>query len=547
MTDIYEEDTVVGGTKWSKDATLKNLPNNFIPRFYQQNAWDNILTPHLDYHNRQEEAKAKGEAFSEPPPSWSTKMIQVLHRRAGKDIGALHMIAIASQLRVGKYFHLLPFKTQARDAIWNGMDSLGNRFIQNAFPPEMVSKINENSMRVTFKNGSTYQLLGSDTDKLVGAGCCGVIYSESSLMAPTVRTYLRPMLDETGGWELHIATPRGKNHFFKLCMFAETSDEWYYDFLTIRDTWRWAYFSEEKGLDNDVIHQQIQGEITFSDISEVPTAIKEGRVKDMYKVRIMTDRMVTDLVDEGQDPSIVKQEYYCDWEVALAGAYYADLMGRMAEENRIGIFKHNTNKPVYVHMDIGFNDLTSITFAQAGVNGNAIVINHLQGSGKSLLDWVYEVEKLANEKGYLIALIVLPHDAKQTEVSTGITRMNYVLEQGNFEQRGLTFEVLDRADKQAGIDAARAVLVDTCIDESCEQLIESLKAYRRKWDDKNQTYSNSAVHDWASHSADNFRYLASSWEYCVNFGYSADRLRRGNDIKARITMNGAYTNKRKRR
>lgn len=538
--DINDVDTPVGGDKWSEDTIVKNLPNNFIPREYQQNAWNHIVKEHLEHARRKSDALNRGEDFLEPEPSWSKKAIQVLHRRAGKDIGALHLIALCSQLRVGNYKHILPFKTQARDAIWDGIDALGNRFINTAFPAEIVESINESRMLVRFTNGSTYQLQGGDSDKLVGAGPVGIVYSESALMSPNVRTFLRPMLDETGGWELHITTPRGKNWFYKLFKHAEESEEWYCDYLTILDTWRYAYFAEPlKGVDVDTIHESLEGEIKFRKVADAEKAISSGKIKAMYKVRIMTEKQVQALKDEGQDPFIVDQEYYCDWDVALAGSYLGDMVGKLLKRGGYGNFPHNPNRPVYVHMDIGFNDYTSITFTQEGPAGQPIIIHHIYGTNRSLLDWCYDIENIANERGYKIALILMPHDADNTEVSSGMTRREYVLEEGQFDKRGLSIEVLETAPKQAGIDKMRAILATACISDTCEFLLESLKAYRRKFDEKNQTYLNTEVHDWACHGADNFRYLSSSWETCLSYvSIEADRSR-GNAKRNRIKVKRA--------
>lgn len=533
-------DTPIGGEKWDSDTVQKKMPNNFIPRPYQQECWDEILGDHLDYAKRKREAEQAGEVFLEPEPSWSKKAIQVLHRRAGKDIGALHLIALASQLRIGNYKHILPYKTQARDAIWDGIDALGNRFIRNAFPDEIVEAINESRMLVRLTNGSTYQLQGGDSDKLVGAGPVGIVYSESALMSPNVRTFLRPMLDETGGWELHITTPRGKNWFYKLAMHAEQSSDWYYNYLTIRDTWRWAYSSQVLDIDENAIHDSIPTELKFRDVADAEIAINSGAIKAMYRVRIMTDAMVQALKDEGQDPFVVDQEYYCDWDVALQGSYWGEMMMKCAKEGRIGIFPHNPNRPVYVHMDIGYNDETSITFTQEGPMGQPIIIDHLFGNQKSLLDWVYEIENHSHENDYTLALILMPHDAEQTEISHGMTRLDYVLQEGSFEARGMVFDILSIAPKQAGIDAARAMLATCCFDEEkCEHLIEACKSYRREWDDKNLTYRNVPVHDWASHPADNFRYLASSWDDVLSYRRVAANRQRGNQIKANIKVKRA--------
>ncbi len=38
--------------------------------------------------------------------------------------------------------------------------------------------------------------------------------------------------------------------------------------------------------------------------------------------------------------------------------------------------------------------------------------------------------------------------------------------------------------------------------------LESLRQYRREWDDKRKTFNPRPLHDWTSHAADAFRYLA---------------------------------------
>lgn len=39
----------------------------------------------------------------------------------------------------------------------------------------------------------------------------------------------------------------------------------------------------------------------------------------------------------------------------------------------------------------------------------------------------------------------------------------------------------------------------------------ALEQYRREWDDDKKTFRASPLHDWASHGADAFRYLALAW------------------------------------
>ena len=42
----------------------------------------------------------------------------------------------------------------------------------------------------------------------------------------------------------------------------------------------------------------------------------------------------------------------------------------------------------------------------------------------------------------------------------------------------------------------------------CSILVEALRQYRKDYDEKNKVYKNRPLHDWSSHGADAFRYLA---------------------------------------
>ena len=92
--------------------------------------------------------------------------------------------------------------------------------IDQAFPKEMrqvENPINNSDMQIRMRNGSIYQVVGSDNyDSLVGTNPVGVIFSEFAVADPKAWDYIRPILAENGGWALFIYTPRGKNHGKKL-------------------------------------------------------------------------------------------------------------------------------------------------------------------------------------------------------------------------------------------------------------------------------------------------------------------------------------------
>ena len=68
------------------------------------------------------------------------------------------------------------------------------------------------------------------------------------------------------------------------------------------------------------------------------------------------------------------------------------------------------------------------------------------------------------------------------------------------------------AKKMDGINAVRQTLARCLFHPDCEaQGISALEQFRREWDDEKKTFKASEVHDWSSHLADAFRYLAMSW------------------------------------
>ena len=69
--------------------------------------------------------------------------------------------------------------------------------------------------------------------------------------------------------------------------------------------------------------------------------------------------------------------------------------------------------------------------------------------------------------------------------------------------------VLARGRIEDGINAARLLLPRCWFDkEKTYKGLECLRAYRYQYDDKRKTLLNQPLHDWSSHAADAFRYLA---------------------------------------
>ena len=98
-----------------------------------------------------------------------------------------------------------------------------------------------------------------------------------------------------------------------------------------------------------------------------------------------------------------------------------------------------------------------------------------------------------------------PHDLKNTEISIGVSRMNVA------KQHGIKFKLVPKTDVLSGIDLVRKILINVYFDADLTlQGTRALKEYHKKWNETLQKYDDNPVHDWSSHGADGFRYLAQA-------------------------------------
>ena len=379
--------------------------------------------------------------------------LAVWHRRAGKDKVFMAMLAAAAMQKVGIYFYILPYYKQARKVIWEGMDSQGVRNLA-VFPDEIISHKNNQEMILTLINGSMVYFLGSDNiDSIVGTNPIGVFFSEYSLHKPQAWDFLRPILVENGGFAFFNGTPRGKNHMYKMLKAAENdTEEWFAQVLTIEDT------------------------------------------------DVMTAEQVEKEIREGMDRATAKQEFYCSFDAALSGAYYDEAMGVMEAEGRISNFPIDPYTPVDVAWDLGMDDTMVLTFYQV-VGMEVRIIDVIANNSKGLDWYVKELQR----KPYIYGNHYLPHDIRVRELGNGgKTRLATLYDLG---LKNLID--LPKSSLLDGINEVRKTLYRTYIHKTkCDQLIEALKSYRREWDPEKQVYSNTPVHDWASHFADSVRNFA---------------------------------------
>lgn len=390
-------------------------------------------------------------------PLWSyfesngRRAVAVWHRRAGKDSAALNITASKMFGRVGNYWHMLPQANQARKVIWDAIDRQGRRVIDQAFPQAIRRRTHQQEMKIELVNGSIWQCVGSDNyNSLVGANPVGIVFSEYSVADPQAWDYLRPMLAENGGWALFIYTPRGKNHGYELFKMAEGNPDWFCERLGVDDT----------------------GAIG-------PEIVEEER-------------------RSGMDEDKIAQEYFCSFDAALPGAYYARLLEVARNERRIAAAPWEPTLPVITAWDLGMSDATAIWFAQvAGLEVR--LIDYYEATGAGLEHYA----KVLGEKPYVYGEHYLPHDVQVRELGTGTSRYETLC------SLGVRPRVLPALPVDDRINAAR-LLISRCVfdERKCERGLEALSQYQREWDEKTRNFAQRPYHDWTSHAADAFGYLA---------------------------------------
>lgn len=376
--------------------------------------------------------------------------VMVVPRRNGKDILCWNALVAKAMQRVGLYYYMAPFYNQVRQIIWEGFDGSGRRFV-DYIPPELVKSKTKLDMRIDLVNGSQIKLQGSDNiDRIVGTNPIGIVFTEFSLHKPGAWDYLRPILAENGGWSVFNGTPRGLNHFYNIYQKAQNSPDWYSQFLTRDDT-------------------------------GIPSleAIEEDR-------------------RSGMPDELIQQEYYCSFLSGVVGAYYAKTLEKMRDEGRFTDVSWIPRMPVHTVWDLGVGDAMAIWFIQVYM-GEYRIIDYLEGQGEGLIHYI---KRLA-EKPYAYGSHWAPHDITQRELTTGVSRLDTAAE------LGINFDVIKRCSLEEGIEAVREVLPQCHFDQvKCEQGINALMNYKKRFDDRSQSFSLKPVHDWACHGADAFRYFA---------------------------------------
>jgi phage terminase large subunit len=379
----------------------------------------------------------------------------VCHRRAGKTVACIADL-IDDALRCKKanprFAYVAPLYVQAKDVAWT--------YLKQFAAKVPGAEFNESELRVDFHgvNASRIRLYGADGyDRMRGIYLDGVILDEAADFDPRAwPEVIRPALSDRQGWATFIGTPKGRNSFFEIYDAATQRDDWFSLMLRASDT----------------------GIVPEAELADART-------------------MMT--------PEQYAQEYECSFDAAIIGSYYGKEIAQAEREGRVGSVPVDPALPTHTSWDLGIGDSTAIWFWQVGPEGLRVIDcyeNHSQG----LPHYVAELEA----RGYRYGTDFVPHDAKVRDISTGRTRVETLMGMKRRPMLVPEHKIMD------GINAARVSFPRIRIDaDKCKAGLEALRQYKADYDEKTRAFKNTPRHDWTSHYADAFRYMAMAWREIV--------------------------------
>lgn len=336
------------------------------------------------------------------------------------------------------------------------------------FTRPLDAKLNVSELKADFF-GRRIQLYGSDNpDSLRGQYFDGVVIDEIADQDPKIwNEIIRPALADRKGFALFLGTPKGRNHFADFRDRAASSEDW--------------SLLEFKASETGIL-----------DSGELESARKEMG-DDKYA-----------------------QEFECSFSAPVTGSYYGELINDLESRSRICPIGYESLATTFCGWDLGMSDSTAIWIAQIA-SKEVRIIDYVENHGVGL-DWYVE---WLRDNGYAHATQILPHDVQVRELGTGKSRKEML------EESGLEITVAPRLSVADGIQAVRQLLPRCWFSDNAKQGIDALRNYRREYDEKRAVFYDKPLHDWSSHAADAFRYLAiglnegtSSWDKPLNINSS---------------------------
>src|SRR5262249_36051549 len=197
-------------------------------------------------------------------------------------------------------------------------------------PAPLILERNEAEMSITLATrepGKVSRILfrsGDKPDRLRGLPLKGAVLSEyAQFESSAAFDVIKPALVASGGGALILSTPLGiGNHFHQLWTLAQSSDDWWSETWTVKDT-----------------HH------------------RDGRP-------LITEAELERESANAQRRDWVNQEHFCQSVAGPIPPIFGDVLTAAQESGRIGEVPHRPAVSVFTSWDLGVNDSSVILYLQ---------------------------------------------------------------------------------------------------------------------------------------------------------------------------------------
>lgn len=375
----------------------------------------------------------------------------ICHRRYGKTVACIAELiirALYTTKHKAQYAYICPFRSQAKAVAWNYLVDMTQGIA-------IEVKISE--LSVLLPNGAKIWLSGSDNvNALRGLYLDGAVIDEFAQCRPDLlEAVIQPCLLDRKGWLVIIGTAYGRlNQFYEYCEKSKADDAWFHADIRV--------------YDSNVIDP--------IEIKRIKNAVSDAKFR---------------------------QEFLNDFSAELVGTYYASIINDIEQKGQINNDIHwQPHLQVQVAFDIGRGDNTVAWFWQETPHG-IHWIDYYTNNGEQAEHYI----DMLKEKPYDYSRVHLPHDAKAKTFATHKSALEQFIDA--FDGTEVQINIVPKLSIEDGIEASRQILKYSHFDyDRCYYGVECLRVYRKKWDELKQVFMKTPLHDYASDTADSFRYAS---------------------------------------
>ncbi len=381
--------------------------------------------------------------------------VLVVHRRAWKTVWAVLDELIVAVKEKWDYWYVAPTYRQAKKIAW--------RMIQKFWDQIKWFTYNASELIVSYTNWSTISLFGAENpDSLRWLDLRWVIFDEYAQQPSNIYSEIVfPMINANWWWVTWIWTPKGKNAFYQLYKRAKDDERFYTVVLKHTDT------------------------------------------------KLLTDEQISDARKEMTEEEF-EQEYNCSWEAYMRGSVYGKELSKAYEEWRVKKGIYDPRLKVTTFWDLGISDAMSIWFVQV-LWQEIRIIDRYSNTGYWFEHYTEVLKNKSEELWYRYELHYFPHDIQHRELSTGNSRLETVI-----SLLWPICKVVPINTIESGISAWRMMFKNLWINEELEEFINNLSLYQYEFDEKLGQFKKQPIHDFTSHDADWFRYMATIYNHLTS-------------------------------